>query len=288
MTFDRLSAGLDHQMESRRGRRIIDLAYKKAQEVLASEGAINPQDFRNFDPTTIARDIEYVKKMEAKFVQEDGAEVQEAKQLGLILEALIHEQAEINDWLGEEVTTVKASRFDDIANGIDSIAEFHRDGGVSHLALAIDVTHGDPSKKLTKIREQINAEKLSEIKYFASSDGNFQGSLQKVPRVIVGADRQTIIELAQLWIENKKRDLAQHPIQLQLLDEIILQLQTFITYAEKNNKESVIGVYRRQLRLIESIRQSPSKVELAGTMNAQSYKINDGMFLRLAQALNNF
>lgn len=270
MTFDR-PANLHQQMELRREKRIIDLAYKKAQEVLASEESIDPQQFDNFDPATIARDVEYVKRMEAVFVQQNNADMQEAKQFGLILEAMIHEQAELNDWLGEEVTTVKASRFDDIANGIDSIAEFHRDGGVSHLALAIDVTHGDPTRKLIKIREEIDAGRLSEIKYFASSDGNFQGSLKKVPRVIVGADRKTIIDLAQLWTENKKTDLAKHPVQLQLLDEIILQLRTFINYAEANGKDAVIDIYRKQLRLVESIRQSPRKLELAQQEGAQDY-----------------
>ena len=287
MTFDRPS-NLHQQMEFRREKRIIDLAYKKAQEVLASEESIDPQQFDNFDPATIARDVEYVKRMEAVFAQQNNADMQEAKQFGLILEAMIHEQAELNDWLGEEVTTVKASRFDDIANGIDSIAEFHRDGGVSHLALAIDVTHGDPTRKLIKIREEIDAGRLSEIKYFASSDGNFQGSLKKVPRVIVGADRKTIIDLAQLWTENKKTDLAKHPVQLQLLDEIILQLRTFINYAETNGKDSVIDIYRKQLRLVESIRQSPRKLELAQQEGAQDYQNNDRMFGQLTLALRSF
>lgn len=288
MKYDRPSAVLDRQMESRQQRKIIELAYEKAQTILASERSIDPQQFDNFDPATIAKDVEYVRQMEALFTQEDKGDAQETRQLGLILEAIIHEQAELNNWLGEEVTTVKASRFDDIANGVDSIAEFNRDSGISYLALAIDVTHGDPSKKLEKIRHEINAERLSEIKYFASSDGTFQGSLKKVPRVIVGADRNTIIALAQLWTENKKTDLAKHSIQLQLLDEIILQLQTFIKYSEIKGKSNIVEIYRKQLRLVESIRLSPEKLQLAKQEGAQSYQTGDRVFGKLVQALQNF
>lgn len=267
----------------------IDLAYQKALEQLQKEEPVQPKDFARFDKEMIERDEKLVQEMEQKFAQEDTEEDRETLRYATILEAIIHEQAELNEWLGEEVMTIKASRYDDIVHGIDSIAEYHREEGISYLALALDVTSGNPREKLRKIREQeINTGKLSEIKYFRSSDETLFGSLTKIPRVIIGADRKAIVELANLWTQHKRKELAEHPIQLQLLEEIACQLAVFASYARERGQQEISRIYLRQLRLIESIQQSPSKKALAEKPTAFNYRQHDRVFEGLQKGLEQF
>ncbi|MEK7553130.1 MAG: hypothetical protein AAB504_00340, partial [Patescibacteria group bacterium] len=116
---------------------MADKMYEKARNVLTQD-IIRPEDFIDLYGTkNVEEDIKYVKKMEEKFKQEDSPEKQELKKIASVLEAIIYEQAEVNDWLGSEATTIKSSRYDDIKNGVDSIVEFYKeeDFSSSHMAL---------------------------------------------------------------------------------------------------------------------------------------------------------
>jgi len=126
----------------------IEKGYAKALEVMRAD-EIDINDFKNcqgFNKETIEKDIAYVKRTEESFVKNSLPEREDARKLAMIFEAIIHEQSELSDWLGPDVITRKASRFDDLGNGIDTIAEFARPDG--DLILAIDVTTTNPTKKL--------------------------------------------------------------------------------------------------------------------------------------------
>lgn len=268
---------------------LIDKAYEQAVESLEDEDPINPKEFTNYDPAMIEDDLKYVDRMKKVFEQSDAQlslEQKRDQKLGLIFEVIIHEQAELNEWLGANVSTRKASDFDDIRNGVDSIAEFKHDIGSSHLALAIDVTRGNPAKKMERIKEEIDNEQLSEVKYFESSDETFKGSLKKVPRVVIGADRESILKLAEQWTKNDRKGLAVNSMQLQILDEIKAQLETFMAYAENKGKRDIAKIYRGQLSLINEIRRGKEK--LYKTPGMQDYKKNDRVYEALLRQLDIF
>mgnify|MGYP001569067552 CR=1 FL=1 len=48
--------------------------------------------------------------------------------MATIMEAIIHEQIELNDWLGPDAETITPSQYDVIANGVDSIIRFQHEG----------------------------------------------------------------------------------------------------------------------------------------------------------------
>lgn len=276
-------------VEKEKEQKFIDEAYKRAVEHLEDEGQIDPGSFRNYDPAIIGKDLMYVKKMREMFEAEATPEHRQAQKLATILEAILHEQIELNEWLGPDVQTRKASQYDDIKNGVDSIVDFRQDIGVQHLALALDVTYSGrtPVKKLERIRNEIDSEELSTVKYFESSDGTYKGSLYQVPRVVIGSEKNETLALAELWMQKKNKELARHPIQLKILDEISMQLQAFITYAEKHGKTKIVEIYSRQLRLIESIQNSSDKKELAAQSEGVSFA-DDQVFASLRDGLGIF
>lgn len=267
---------------------VIAAAHEKAKAMLDPDDMISPDQFDHFDTAMIARDMQYVEEREALFAETETEESAQRRMAAEVLEAIITEQTELANWLGENVSTVRASRYDDIANGVDTIAEFSQETSTSYLALAIDATYADPSEKLARIRKEIDRGTLTQVKYFRSSDGTYIGSLQKIPRVVIGVSYEQIVELAKLWVNGKKDELAMHPVQLQIIEEIILQLRVYMAYAAKLGKTDIVEIYQRQLRLVESVGKTPEKRKVAAQHGVQDFRAKDKVFDRLVAVLRTF
>ncbi len=239
----------------------IDQAYITAEKTLARE-RIPLGDFKDlYGEENIVQDEKYVAEMERKFrVQEDPSRAHTEK-LATIFECVLHEQAELNEWLGPNVTTIKTSRFDDVKNGVDSVAELREtESSASYLALAIDATFSsDTQKKFDRIKEELVQGKLATVKYFISDHMNIRGELGQIPRVVIGADVATVKELSELWLERENKKLAIHPIQFQILEEIIMQLETFGAYAAKLKKHNITAVYEKSAKLFREILREKEK-----------------------------
>ncbi len=268
-----------------RGPQLVEKAYSKALAVGSSD-EINLNDFKNcrgYSAESIKRDSDFVARLEDRFIKNSSREQGEVQKLAMIFETIINEQAELGDWLGPDVATRKASRFDDWGNGIDTIAEFTHPEG--NLVLAIDITMGNPTKKLEGIKNDIDKGSLAHIRYFESSDGKFKGHLRgNVPKVIVGAERRTVLRLASMWLENEKKELGAHPVQLQILDEITAQLDVFMKYADKVGKKNLSEIYKKQRDLVLAIKES--KRPLYQKPEAQNYVYSDGLYKTMMDQLS--
>jgi len=264
---------------------VFDRAHNRAQESLAEE-AIDERDFEDlYSPKTVRDDRAYVAEMERRFESSDTLAMAEIKRMSTVFEALMNEQIELNEWLGPDVKTRTASRFDDIKNGVDSIAEIEHETSTSHLALAFDITHGhDLTRKMARIKREIDQATLTEVKYFESSDGTFKGKLAKVPRVVIGADRETLKELINLWMSKRNKDLAIHPIQLQIIDEIVMQLEAFQEYAVRTGKNDIAQIYARQLALVRGIQTSKQGLYRTSHIDT-GYLFNDRVFSGIQESL---
>jgi hypothetical protein len=236
----------------------LDQAERKAQAFLRAE-AINMDDrkFRDFyHDQVVNEDKAYVEKMERTFENEATPDTKNRLKLATIFEAIIHENAELSDWFGPDAHTFKSSRYDDIKNGVDSIVELRepKENSTSHLALGIDATISvDLDKKFERIRKEIEHGELSHVKYFFSEYTDLQEKPLEIPRVVIGADAKTIKGLAEMWLEGKKRDLGTHPIQFQILEEIMEQLDAFQEYATRMQKPHIAEAYERTKKLITMI-----------------------------------
>ncbi len=254
----------------------LSQAYERALSGKGQEQIDIDHFLRDYGAENIAKDKEEITEREAAFEEEMTPETREALRLGTILEAIITEQVELNEWFGQDVRTRKASRYDDIINGVDTIAEIEQQNTTSHLALAIDVTHGILlQKKFHRIKHEIDEGTLTTVKYFENMDETFRGRLLKVPRVVLGVEKEAVIELAALWIAGKNKELASHPIQIQLLEEMVIQLQSYQEYAQKTDKDDLARIYEKQLRIIESIANQPKKRRLKEQLDTDTSRQPD-------------
>ncbi len=261
--------------------RFKEKLYERAQGVFRVNPPINPEKFRNvsgYENVEIDHDVKYVRDMEQKFDREDTPEQKEQKRFAKILEAMLNELIELYDWMGPDATTITTSDFDDIGNGVDMVAEFpdkeeksrlvgdpteRREKSASHLALAVDVTFASEiGKKIERIQREIERGELASVKYFESEFLGEKGRLPTIPRVIIGADVDTIKNLGALWLAEDKKALAVHEIQKVILEEVRMQLEVFAEYARIKNQEKVAETYKATLEVIQDILEDKKDISI--------------------------
>lgn len=269
--------------------------------------AIDPKSFDDlYDKGVIEADIRRVSELEAKFKAE--AENDPSKEAwdkrGKLFEAIVRDQTEMSDWMGETARVIVPSRFDDIVGGVDGIVEFDDETSKTHLVLAIDVTESELglNRKFEKISASIRSGRLSRVKYFRS--GNMRGELTLVPRVVIGANRESMNEVAELLLEFKttqkggaqrggkesekfreaRKSLAESDMQYKILVEMKEQLIAARDYAKAapyetveaaERKKDIVAAYDRVLALINDILREKPEAELKET---RSRLERDGVF----------
>lgn len=265
------------------------LVPKHRRSALDPKETIEPKG--PYKETAVTKDEEEVRRLEGIFQLENRKHParKENMQRGELFEALLAERIELDDWFGQDAKTIVPSRYDDIRNGVDLLVEFESElGFFKHLGLSIDATTHIPSitEKIEAIKRAIERGQLTSLKYFYSEKTGNSGVLKDLPKVIVAADFRTIREIAGLWIRIQKlrarklyleknspdhpelaaahkqiitlvRQLANHRIQFQILEEIKAQLTYFQNYAEDHclalRKLQVIEKYRSALETINYI-----------------------------------
>lgn len=229
--------------------------YEEARDIL-DDAAIKPIDFVGlYGIPNVEADIAYVEEKETQFATQETPEAASSKKMATIFEGLVHVYGSRGHWFGPHSTMLKASKFDDIKHGVDSIVEFKPPNQpASQLALAIDVTFAkDLQRKFDRIRKEIEEGKLTKIKYFDSKKTGFKGMKTKVPRVVVGANIAIVKSLADLWSSKREDLLVNHPIQNLVLQEMIIQCEAFARHAEKSDQREIADIYKQDLALLRSI-----------------------------------
>lgn len=261
-------------------------AYLKAEKMMR-EAAIDPRNFVHpYGEDVVNKDIAWTEKMLKRY-ENDGTDFNMTVAHAEIVEAILYEHIEQSNWFGENVSTIKTSKFDDIRNGVDLIVEFEEEkNALLHMGLAVDVTFGEKSlqDKIRDIKSDIERGKLSEIKYFESERSPHKGLYQRLPRVVVGIDRGHMFDLMKMWVDNtRKKEFANHPVQAMILHEITGQLACFEQYAEKCGQHEIAAIYHKEGMLIRKIMRQ--KGEIAG---AGEYEQNDGVHNGIKKQLELF
>jgi len=236
-------------------------AHEKAIKVLKDQ-EVSLDDFsglRGYGPEVIQADKEKVVNLEHKFSQEmkSNPRVKESLEFAKIIEAIIIENIELSDWMGETAETLPVSRYDDYVNGVDTIVEMDEgNDSATHLVLGIDVTiANEMTKKLDRIKREIDHNELAKVKYFNSESLHFRGEMKNIPRVVIALDGQTAGELIGFWTQptGGKDALAGHFIQHQILEEIKIQLETFREYCRQGKHEELASQYECSLKVIDGV-----------------------------------
>jgi hypothetical protein len=245
----------------------LDAAYGKAIEQIRRESIPLDHFVDTYGATEVEKDKRYVAERERTF------ENNEVAKAATIFELIIHE-ADMNDWFGPDARMIRASRYDDIKNGVDEVIAFDRGDGVLYTALAIDATTATSyTEKFRRIKKDIDSGFLAELKYFEDDTGtqHFHGQLKRVPRIVLEADVSTVQSLATLWLEKRKDELANHRVQLKLLVEVVEQLYTFHLYAQ-SFKPELQKTFAATFRIFEALlEEKKTQFNVAGNRDLQEY-----------------
>ena len=281
MNFNPLEGASQFEREKNYVHPAIKNAHRTAEKMI-KEDAIDLHDFiQLYGEENVTRDLAFAEKREKGFVRDAN------KVYAEVLEAVLYDQIELADWFGPKARTTKTSAFDDIVNGSDLILELEElNQTISHLSLSVDVTFGTTTedKKFSAIKEKIDAGTLGGIKYFHSEKGGFRGELSKVPQVVIGIEKDVVIQLAGLWMGEHGRNkegnakLAVHPAQRIILTEILLQLRAFKNYTVETKKDSLTPIYQKNITVLEDIMRNKPLI------NIESLK-NDKVFAAIQESL---
>jgi hypothetical protein len=234
---------------------LLDDAYSRA---LRLDDPVDMADFSDLYKD-VNVDLAYVEDMDRKFAESLRRETEVNamfRKMAKVFEVIVSEQMEMSNWLGESAMTEQASKYDDYKNGVDTVVEFDEPDGASHLALAIDVTSShELTRKFTRIKDEIDSGVLTKVKYFVSENLGIRGEKGNIPRVVIGADRKTIMDLVGRWMDKDNEALAEHVVQAIVIEEIIEQLEAYIKYAKKISKDKVASIYQRTLEILQRIKE---------------------------------
>ena len=245
--------------------------------VPAMEAArINPENFKSYKTEMIQRDMEYTASRVAENARDDNPYKKHAE----MAEAIVWHLTNTGQLMGPEAKSIVPTKYEDLTKGVDSIVRFEKKTGVSHLALAIDVTESvaEVGKKIEDILGNIEDGKLTDLEYFESRSSHgvgYQGKLDNLPKVVVASGRKsvgTIAErLAKLWslsetaktdpktveeVEKLKRAISKSQFKFKVLFEIKVQLEKYAEYAAENGHPEIVGPHKKALTIISELLDS--------------------------------
>ncbi|HPL83606.1 MAG TPA: hypothetical protein PK757_02095 [bacterium] len=269
---------------------------KKAREAINID-RINPYNFVDlYGQEAVAADIKWTKERQAYFQTHNSESEIWHKEVADILEAILHEQIEQNNYFGDRVWTIKTCDYDDYYNHIDSLLEIRHPERrfANYSGLALDVTSASRlealEKKIRRIFKCIQNGQLAKIKYFQSDFLNIRGEKSNIPLFVVGCDIHHTEELAKLWNDGRERILAQHPIQVALLEQITRQAKIYCDYAQRNNQTEVANQYQEILREFEAIirERQPIITDIKKRPENQEFFQSDVMLNNLENILDKY
>lgn len=175
------------------------------------------------------REIERIKKL---------PEFRDQHERALIVAGIFYKEGEQSNWLGDETNVILTSEFDDIKRGSDFVLEIPQEDE-SFERLAVDLTisedEGVFESKFNSVREGLRLGRLTNLKYYYSEISGVKGELRSIPRVVLQIKKDQLEELCKN-IFDKEINKAAHPIQFELLEEAVQQLQEQMLFMDELNK----------------------------------------------------
>lgn len=188
-----------------------------------------------------------------------------SSKMGFIFEAAFLQIGDKNGWFGPRSEIIRASKYDDIKNGVDMISTVERDDdSFHHMAIASDLTYSQQGsvEKFNRIVQNIRRGNLAQIRYFHSDLIGFTGQLSNIPRTVIGFDVNNLNLFLKQWV--REPELAQLQYGLTALSQIREQSSAFYTMsAALHGKNSQTGnAYRRTVNTVDEILNQPLYKEI--------------------------
>jgi len=244
-----LNVKIDEVFKEGKEREIMLPAYEKAMEILGTE-SLKPEMFADtYNKELLARHASYVEDREKSFAlsRQTNEGWARAEIFGKTLEAILHDQ--INKGVyGEDVRGVSTAPYDDIHAGIDEVLERYGEDGSTYIGCALDLTFGNPQRKIEGICEDIKNNKLKEVFYYESPFGDpplIHGKLQGIPKVVIGIDASHLVELSRQWISGDQEKIQNNQLFLNFLRQIQVQAEVYQDLAKKFHQPEIAGRYQK-------------------------------------------
>ncbi len=213
-------------------------------------------DFIDIYPEAeILEDLEEIRKIEESF--DNNPEQKYKAELASLLEAVLADQIESNNWLGDNVEIVPASRYDDIKQGVDIVSIYRQEDEEEYLGMAVDVAFANDKKniisKLDNLKFSLKNAHIPKLKYFEDPQTGEHRELL-IPKVIIGTRQSSAEKLLRLWGgESKDRNklLAGDTMQTKIILESLYQIDYFKNYVlrfyeseqDQNKKQKYYEIY---------------------------------------------
>lgn len=217
-----------------------------------------------YSHTDVENDMLEVLQLRKTFQKRETIESRNAKKMAEVFEAVMLVYSELGNWLGD-AQTLRTSSYDDYKNGTDMVAEWSsKEEGTRVLALAVDITFSTLKlqKKLERIKKEVDNDSLGTLRYFKDVHGDFMGTRNNVPRVVIGVSARVVEELSRLWIANDTKKLSAHAVQRLIVEEIRQQVTSIVAYAREHNKQNAVRAYEQLSSVIEKLAEQKKSLEL--------------------------
>lgn len=194
-----------------------------------------------------------------------------SKKLADCLEGII---LNTKSWFGPTSEVYPTTEWDDYVNGVDLVVERMKGGIMDHHGFALDVTYGGYNtilKKVNRILGRLKKGNLGKVDFFKSNDGRFKGELREIPLVVIGADGNSMRGLVNLFAEKEDQKIEDHPVQFQIIEQVLMQCNFFIKIAETIEDEFVSNritkAYENLKKDFELIKKSKQLLNLNTGVN---------------------
>lgn len=215
------------------------------RDVAAKEKPFSPQEeqlWRKYMPQYLKqqpKSADFSDIYSPSVIQEDQKRLKEKKMQpwykerhsrSKLFEALLWNNIEQQNWLGENVNTVIASEEDDVLRGFDFVLEAEEGGAINRLG--VDVVLADNPEQIYKkwdnnvFAAYMSSKRLDAllVRYFKSeAEPKFKHWIQ-VPRVVIGIDRKHYDKLISAFGGSAEKDAVFQEIRNLFIKEINLQV----------------------------------------------------------------
>jgi len=274
----------------------VQLLLKKANKV-KDVNRIDPIDFYDlYGKEAVDAELSWVAQQKAGQEKRNSSDENWHKDISQISETFFCKQFKISRWLGERVCVQRTSEYDDFMNGIDLIAEIRHPNqkSANYCGFALDITLAEDittiARKIERIYQKIDDEKLPKIKYFKSDFLNIRGEKSNIPLFVIGCDLKHFEQLTKLWYNEKQDALSEHPEQIILLYQIIQQSQIFRDYARSKNKLEIADIYNQSLQEFMTIYQERREIieKIKSNTNNKYFFANDIVSANIIRVLKDY
>ncbi len=200
-----------------------------------------PENFlgtEGFDDVAVKQEIALAASLKEKWENQNTAFEQKNKKISDVFEGIIVDQF-CGAWMSNQAEAFFTAEPDDFIRKVDCVIEFHPEEGKQdrdYLGLGIDVTFSSDystiSGKLHEVWSDVERSKKVQVKYVDTE--HFKGSLE-VSRVVLAADKETVLELARLYKEKDREALDNHPYLANAMLQMKHQLEAYYSFAQKKH-----------------------------------------------------